>query len=215
MMRSLRINPQAEVDLSEAFHWYQDQALTLGGEFFEGVTPRSIIRIMRRPMLALSFFAASAIAQIAPELGQGLLPEFDLAAKKILALAEATPEAKYAWRPAPGVRSTSEVFIHIAMANFTLLGRTGVDVKFPLPMPKDNPEKSLTRKEDVIKWLKVSFDAVRAAYPTADRQKKVKFFNQDTTAEGVFLRILVHNQEHMGQSIAYDRMNGIKPPWSE
>ena len=32
--------------------------------------------------------------------------------------------------------------------------------------------------------------------------------------DGVFLRILVHNNEHMGQAIAYARMNGIVPPWS-
>jgi hypothetical protein len=43
----------------------------------------------------------------------------------------------------------------------------------------------------------------------------VQFFGKDAIAEGVFLRLLVHNNEHMGQSIAYARMNGIVPPWSQ
>jgi hypothetical protein len=47
------------------------------------------------------------------------------------------------------------------------------------------------------------------------RQKKVKFFGQEVTAEGVFLKLLAHNHEHMGQSIAYARMNGVAPPWSK
>jgi hypothetical protein len=33
-------------------------------------------------------------------------------------------------------------------------------------------------------------------------------------AAGNFLRILAHVNEHMGQSVAYARMNGIVPPWS-
>ena len=33
---------------------------------------------------------------------------------------------KFAWRPAPGVRSTSEVYMYIVDANFYLLNVTGV-----------------------------------------------------------------------------------------
>jgi hypothetical protein len=66
----------------------------------------------------------------------------------------------------------------------------------------------------VITFLKDSFDAVRAAYPSVDQQEKVQIFGIDSTANGVLLRLLVHNHEHMGQAIAYARMNGIAPPWS-
>jgi uncharacterized damage-inducible protein DinB len=30
----------------------------------------------------------------------------------------------------------------------------------------------------------------------------------------MYLRIIVHANEHMGQLIAYARMSGVKPPWS-
>jgi hypothetical protein len=77
----------------------------------------------------------------------------------LIALAETIPADKYAWRPGPGVRSTSEVIMHIAISNFWLLSVTGP------PMPNDPTsnelEKSVTRKADVVNWLRRSLEAVR------------------------------------------------------
>jgi len=110
----------------------------------------------------------------------------------------------------------SEVYMHIAAANFFLLSRTGP--KMPADL-KDDAEKTVTAKADVIAWLKRSLDAVKTAHPTvkgADMQRKVKVFGAfEGTVESVYLRIIVHNNEHMGQLIAYARMNGIVPPWSK
>lgn len=163
--------------------------------------------------LLLLLVAQTAAAQ-PPELGQGWLPEFNLAARQITELAEATPGDKFSWRPGPGVRSTSEVYMHVALGNYFLLGQAGGKVPVDLSkLPKD-PEKSITGKAEVIKFLRGSLDTIRTSYPTADRDKKVQFFGKEVTADGVFLRILVHNHEHMGQAIAYARMSGVVPPWS-
>jgi uncharacterized damage-inducible protein DinB len=158
-----------------------------------------------------------ALAQkVPPELGKGWLPEFNLAARQTLQLAEAIPAEKYSWRPAPGVRSVSEVFVHIATTNGFLLGQAGVKLSSGPPLKlQGDLEKTVTSKADVIALLRWSQDMVRAAYPTADRTKAVKFFGSDTTADGLFLRILVHAHEHMGQSVAYARMIGVVPPWSQ
>jgi uncharacterized damage-inducible protein DinB len=160
--------------------------------------------------------AAPGSAQTAPpELGQGWLPEFTLTSRNLLQLAEAIPAEKFGWRPGPGVRSISEVYMHLALGNFYLLGQAGVKPAFDRSkLPKD-PEKSISSKADVIRWLRESLDAVSEGFQSTDRQQKVKLFGKETTAEGVFLRILLHNNEHMGQSIAYARMNGITPPWSQ
>jgi uncharacterized damage-inducible protein DinB len=164
---------------------------------------------------ALTVIGPTVVAQtVPPELGQGWLPEFTLTSRQLLQLAEAIPEDKYGWRPGPGVRSISEVYMHIAIGNLWLLEQAGVKSPELAKLPKD-PEKSVTAKADVIRWLRTSQDAVKTAYQSADRQKHVKFFDKDATADGVFLRLLVHNNEHMGQSIAYARMNGIVPPWSQ
>jgi hypothetical protein len=65
-------------------------------------------------------------AQTAPEgIWQGYAGEWKHVSQQLIAPAEATPVEKFAWRPGPGVRSTSEVYLHIAMANFYLLSVTG------------------------------------------------------------------------------------------
>jgi len=148
-------------------------------------------------------------------LWQGYDGELRHVAKQLIGLAEATPEDKFAWRPAPGVRSTSEVYMHIATANFYLLSVTGP--KIPDDM-KEGIETSVTSKAEVIKWLKRSLDAVKEAHLVAkpeDMKRKVTVFHRDATVDGMYLRILAHDNEHMGQLIAYARMTGVKPPWSE
>jgi uncharacterized damage-inducible protein DinB len=148
-------------------------------------------------------------------LWQGYDGEWGHVSRQLVALAEAIPADKYAWRPAPGVRSISEVFMHIALANFYLLSVTGP--KLPADLPQENMEKSVTAKPEVIQWLKRSLEAVRKAHAAetpADLQRKVKVNGRDATVDGMYLRIIVHANEHMGQLVAYARMNGIVPPWS-
>ena len=147
-------------------------------------------------------------------LWEGYNGEWSHTSRQLLALAEATPAEKFSWRPAPGVRSIGEVYMHIAIANFYLLSVTGPKE----PAVEVSMEKTVTQKADVIDWLKRSLDAVstaRAQLKPADYQRKVTIYGKVVTVDGMYLRIIVHANEHMGQSIAYARMNGIVPPWSK
>jgi uncharacterized damage-inducible protein DinB len=80
-------------------------------------------------------------------------------------------------------------------------------------------EKSVTDKAKVIDTLKKSFEHVKSAVASmsdADLDKKVKIFGgREMTQRALFVVILNHMHEHLGQSIAYARMNGVAPPWSE
>jgi hypothetical protein len=79
-------------------------------------------------------------------------------------------------------------------------------------------EKTVTAKPEVIRWLKRSLDAVknaRANLKHGDLQRKVKVQGVDATVDGMYLRIVIHANEHMGQLVAYARFNRIVPPWSE
>jgi uncharacterized damage-inducible protein DinB len=146
---------------------------------------------------------------------QGYDGEWRHVSQQLVALAEATPADKFAWRPAAGVRSTSEVYIHIAMANLYLLSVTGP--KMPADLKQD-AEKTVTSKAEVIRWLKLSLDAVKQAHVAEnpkDLARKVRVADHDATADGIYLRILVHANEHMGQLVAYARMTGVVPPWSK
>jgi len=168
-------------------------------------------------LLLLSLFlTAPALPAQAPEgIWQGYDGEWKHVSQQLIALAEATPAEKFSWRPAPGVRSTSEVYMHIVIANFFLLGVTGPK------MPADlNPkmEKSVTSKEEVIAWLKRSLEAVKTAHAAItpkDLERKVKIADREATVDGMYLRIIVHANEHMGQLVAYALMTGVVPPWSK
>jgi uncharacterized damage-inducible protein DinB len=157
-----------------------------------------------------------AILHAQPEgLWQGYDGEWGHVSRQLIALAEATPAEKFAWRPAPGVRSTSEVYMHIALANYYLLSVTGPRMPADL---RPGTEESVTAKPEVIAWLKRSLEAVktaRGAVTPAGLQRKVKILGRDATVDGMYLRIIIHANEHMGQLVAYARMGGIVPPWSK
>jgi len=148
-------------------------------------------------------------------LWQGYDGEWQHTSSQLIALAEATPPEKFAWRPAPGIRSTSEVYMHIVMANFYLLSVTGP------AMPPDlhaDAEKTVTSKPEVIAWLKRSLDAVKQAHLKETPQHlalKVHIGDRDSTVDWMYLRIIIHANEHMGQLVAYARMTGVVPPWSK
>lgn len=147
-------------------------------------------------------------------LWQGYDGEWRHVSQQLIALAEATPEKDFMWRPAPGVRSTSEVYMHIVLANFGLLSYTGP--KTPADL-KPDAEKTITSKVEVIDWLKRSLEAVRQArmkVTPADLARKVRIEGRDATVDGIYLRIMIHDNEHMGQLVAYARMTGVVPPWS-
>jgi uncharacterized damage-inducible protein DinB len=155
-------------------------------------------------VLVLFLCASPLLAQKAPEgIWEGYDGEWLHVSQQLVALAEATPPEKFAWRPAPGVRSTSEVYMHIVLANFYLLSVTGP--KMPADL-KEGMDKSVTSKADVISWLKRSLDAVKQAHLAVtpkDLQRKVHIFDRDATVDGMYLRIIVHANEHMGQLVSW------------
>jgi uncharacterized damage-inducible protein DinB len=173
-------------------------------------------RVCASAFLLAFLWSAPVFSQKMPEgLWEGYDGEWLHVSQQLIALAEATPPEKFAWRPVPGVRSTSEVYMHIVMANFYLLSVTGP--KMPADL-KDDSEKAVTSKAEVISWLKRSLDAVKQAHlaeTPQDFQRKVHIMDRDATVDGMYLRIIVHANEHMGQLVAYARMTGVVPPWSK
>jgi uncharacterized damage-inducible protein DinB len=131
-------------------------------------------------------------------------------------LAEAVPAEKYGWRPAEGVRSIGEVYAHIIAANY------GIARAFGTQPPAGVDPKAITStagdKTKDVQGLKDSFAHFRQAIlalSDADSDKAMKMFGRQTTQRGAFIMITGHTGEHLGQSIAYARTNGITPPWTE
>jgi uncharacterized damage-inducible protein DinB len=160
--------------------------------------------------------APSPMPAVAPGVKADMLVWIEDAEKKLLDLAAATPEAKFAWRPAKGVRSVGEVFVHVITANYNLPNIAGV--KPPEGFNPKTADKSLTKKADIVTALRDSFAHAKKALadtPDSALDKPIDLFGNKSTVRGVYLLVLSHGQEHLGQSIAYARANNITPPWTE
>jgi uncharacterized damage-inducible protein DinB len=171
--------------------------------------------------MAVSLGASAGRPQNAPAAPtSGVRAEFlsglDYFEQRFTKLAGAVPQDKYTWRPGEGVRSISEVYLHVCAANFSLPRLIGTQP--PAGVDLRGLEKSTTDKAKIIQTLKDSFAHARnaaLALSDADVEKPVKLFGQDSTYRGAMTFILRHLGEHLGQSIAYARMNGVVPPWTE
>jgi uncharacterized damage-inducible protein DinB len=132
-------------------------------------------------------------------------------------LAQAIPADKYAWTPQAGVRSFAEVFGHIISANYFFASKLGA--KIPDGVKMETIEKDLKTKEQIAPALKQSYETIIAAVGAlkdGDMSKKVEFpFPGTYTDMSAVLIAVGHSTEHLGQLIAYSRMNGITPPWNE
>ena len=139
------------------------------------------------------------------------------AESKLVALAEAEPADKYGWRPGDGVRSMGEVYVHVAIANFFLPSFWGAEAPEGLGKPAEVEKSHGADKNKALKFMKDSFAHAKKAaegLSDADLDKPVKVFGRDSTVREALLLVATHAHEHLGQAIAYARMNGVTPPWS-
>src|ERR1700748_3682106 len=120
--------------------------------------------LMKRVLMSLVLcllLAPRMLAQAPEGIWEGYDGEWKHVSQQLIALAEATPADKFSWRPAAGVRSTGEVYMHVAIDNFSLLSVTGP--KMPAGLTEDS-EKTITSKAQIIAWLERSLEAVKQAH---------------------------------------------------
>jgi uncharacterized damage-inducible protein DinB len=164
--------------------------------------------------------AAPAAAAPAHAFQNDFLGQLADVQKKILSLEEAVPQDKFKWRPAPGVRSISEAYLHIAFGNYLLTKiATGREPPADAGWEMNGPkwDGKTTDKAAIKATLEKSFEHVAAVVkdlPDADLDKKVNFFGREVTERSVLMGLIGHLNEHMGQEVAYARSNGVTPPWS-
>lgn len=161
--------------------------------------------------------------------------ELSIPRVQLLALAEAIPEEAYGWRPAADARSFSEALVHIGAGMMMLLFRAevysqevmefcgsvegeGIPMWLEMVHRSFAKEKSLTKKAEVIDLLKKGFAVVEHAFTAtseSDLAAQRDFGGESTTARRIYLRILAHTHEHMGQVVAYAREMGFHVPWPD
>ena len=137
---------------------------------------------------------------------------------EMVSLEQAMPQGKFNWRPGKGVRSVAEVYLHAAAAGYFFGKQLGFEIPAEVAAEMKNFEKQTTDKAKIHKALIDSFawfGAQVRQMPDAELGKTVNLFGHDMTKRAIVMITLGHFQEHLGQSIAYARSNGVVPPWSK
>ncbi len=135
--------------------------------------------------------------------------------KKMVALANAVPSDKMNWRPAPDARSFAEVFLHVAGERYGILGMMGAQK--PEGFNGKTFEKSTTDPAQIVAELNKSWDFAQKAISgmsNAEFAKLLPKLGPQANAGDVVYILVADAHEHLGQSIAYARENGITPPWT-
>jgi uncharacterized damage-inducible protein DinB len=135
--------------------------------------------------------------------------------KKFVSLAEAIPAEKFNWRPSDDSRSFAEVFLHVSGERYGILSLGGAQP--PASYDRKTYEKSTTDKAKIIEELNKSEKFAEAqiqSMTNADFNNPLPKLGPQANAGDVIYILISDAHEHLGQLVAYSRVNGIVPPWT-
>src|SRR5687768_16050997 len=111
--------------------------------------------------------------------------------------------------------SVDRVYTNVAHYNYRYPSQT-MKVAAPRRVSLDTLER-MTDKAQIVALLKSSAEYVRQGVrqmPEAQLSQSTELYGGTVPQGSVLLQLVAHMNEHLGQSIAYARMNGVVPPWS-
>ncbi|MGH9501161.1 MAG: DinB family protein [Terriglobales bacterium] len=180
-------------------------------------------RLFLSALLAICLSPASWAQTAAPE--DHTAPSYDMKAqslqdlgvvqKKFVDLVNAIPADKLTWRPTPDSRSFAEVFLHVSGERYQILHLMGTDL--PAGFDGKTNEKSTTDRAQIVAELNKSWEYAQKAIngmTNADFAKLLPALGPQANAGDVIYILVADAHEHLGQSVAYARENGIVPPWT-
>lgn len=144
-----------------------------------------------------------------------MLGHFGNSSFKMDALSKAMPAELYSWAPGEGLMTVAEVYAHIARYNFMYLN-DNLGIPAPDGIDWQNLE-SWTDKARIVEALELSIAHVNekvAAMTEHDLNTTTRLYGREVQGWAVLTQLVAHMNEHVGQSVAYARMNGVAPPWS-
>jgi len=174
-------------------------------------------------LVLFTLFLITNIFAQEPVLIKEFLGQIEFVQGRITQLADAVPQSSYEWRPEEGVRSVSEVYLHIAFANYMTVSITGgtvsEDAGFVMDFNKAHDwDTQTTDKTEIIEKVNESFATLKErikGLTEVDLNREVEFFGMKQSTRNFIISMIGHLHEHLGQSIAYARINDVTPPWSK
>lgn len=177
---------------------------------------KSLRTVLALAGILLAFNVSAADSPFEAAFRTSLLKSLDEPSGKIISLAEAIPEASYGWRPMEGVASVLDVLVHLTETNLSLGARLGGTP--PAGLDRKTVKSAMKTKAEALAVTKQGIQFVREVLSTmaaSDLIPEVNVFGSKAPKLRVALLPADHAHEHLGQLIAYARMNRIVPPWSK
>ena len=138
--------------------------------------------------------------------------------RQLLAVAEAMPPDRYAFRPTPEVRTFGEQLRHVAAVQW-FVGATLLHEDPPVDVGDgDSGPLSMTAKPEILKYAQESFDYFCHAINSTDTSNALEMIphpydpNLPIERLALIVSYVGHGWEHYGQMIVYQRLNHIIPP---
>lgn len=166
--------------------------------------------------LAVALAVSPTLAQGVPtQIRDEMMGQFANSSFKMDALSEAMPVELYGWSAGEGLMTVATVYAHIARYNFMYLS-DNLGIPAPDGVDWQNLE-SLTDKGKIVDALKLSIEHVKTEVGKMtedDLTATTTLYGREVPGWAVLTQLVAHMNEHVGQAVAYARVNGIAPPWS-
>jgi uncharacterized damage-inducible protein DinB len=110
----------------------------------------------------------------------------------------------------------AQIFAHIARFNYEYPARA-MGIEPPAGIDRDTLER-VAEKAQVVALLHRSAEHVRHAVrrmPDAQLARPTMLYGRRVQQWAVLFQLIAHMDDHLGQSIAYARVSGVVPPWSQ
>jgi uncharacterized damage-inducible protein DinB len=140
---------------------------------------------------------------------------YDVVKGYLTRAAEQGPEAQYAFKATPEVRSMGQLFAHVADANYMFCGTSSGEAG-----PAESVEQTMTTKAELQGALAASFAFCDRAFAALDdtsgaAEVTLDALNMTSTKLGILSLATAHQFEHYGNVVTYMRLNMMVPPSSQ
>ena len=172
--------------------------------------------LLVRPAVAQDYGKKAEALKPAPSLSQAILEQWNEIGRKLVAMAEDFPEAKYDYKPHPDSRTFVANLLHVSASMYYFTDAVqGREARYG-----DDPKRDqLKTKAQVVAFVKKSVEdganlikakgdagmATVIRYPGTNEQHRLSEIAYNT---------IEHSGEHYGQLVVYYRINGLVPPES-
>ena len=175
------------------------------------------IRFFLAAILAAAFVVPLSAQSAPSQFREEISGQFEASARKLVALAQVMPSDTKSWLPMECVYSVARVYTHISRYNYMYPDQS-LGIESPMgPAEYGRWEEEVVDKDKVVEILGASMDHVRAVIDqTSEKElsKPTRLYGREVGQWAVLLQLVTHMNEHLGQAIAYARMNQVIPPWS-